>query len=172
MKLLLRANVPMLGTIGEVVTVKAGYARNYLVPYGLGVEPTPANLKRIEEEKKAYLAGLAERKAEIRARAALVDGKEITLSCRANEQGHLYGSVGPAQIVEALAADGVHIEEGNILLDEPIRTLDKYEVKLGFGEEVTASIDVWVVPIREEEDEDSPAGVAGADAPAEESAQE
>ncbi len=168
MKLLLRANVPKLGVIGDVVTVKAGYARNYLVPYGLGVEPTPANLKQIEEQKQANLIELAKLKAEIQARAAVVNGKEITLSCRANKQGHLYGSVGPAQIVEALAADGLYVEEENILLDEPIRTLDKYEVKLGFGEDVTAKIAVWVVPIREEdEDEDS----SPAEAPGEDSAE-
>jgi large subunit ribosomal protein L9 len=150
MKVLLRANVPHLGQIGDVVQVKAGYARNYLVPRGLAAEPTPGNLKRIEVEKQAYLAELAKRKAEVQARAALVDGKEVTIAALANEEGHLYGSIGPAQIVEALARENLHVEEENIVLPEPIRALDKYEVNLRFAEEVTAKINVWVVPAHQE----------------------
>lgn len=150
MKILLRRNVRNLGQIGEVVEVKDGYARNYLLPQGLATLPTEGNLKRIEAEKEAYLAELAKIRAEIEARAKVVDGKEVTIAARANEEGHLYGSVGPAQIVEALARENLTIDEDNVLLDEPIRTLDKYEVKLGFGEDVHATIHVWVVPIREE----------------------
>lgn len=150
MKVLLRANVPNLGKIGDVVNVKAGYARNYLVPQGLAMEPTEGNLKRIEVEKKAYLEQLAKLKAEIEARAKLVDGKEVTIAARANEEGHLYGSVGPAQIVEALAKENLHVEEKDVRLAEPIRKLDKYDVKLHFGEEVEATVGVWVVPIHDD----------------------
>jgi large subunit ribosomal protein L9 len=150
MKVLLRANVPHLGQIGDVVQVKAGYARNYLVPRGLAAEPTTGNLKRIEVEKLAYLAELAKRKAEVEARAKLVDGKEVTIAALANEEGRLYGSIGPAQIVEALARENLHVEEENIVLPEPIRTLDKYEVSLRFAEEVTAKVNVWVVPSHQE----------------------
>jgi large subunit ribosomal protein L9 len=158
MKVLLRANVPHLGQIGEVVQVKSGYARNYLMPRGLAAEPTTGNLKRIEAEKKAYLAELAKRKAGIQARAALVDGKEVTITALANEEGHLYGSVGPAQIVEALAREDLHVEEENIVLPEPIRTLDKYEVALSFGEGVTAKVNVWVVPAHREDQPPAEAG--------------
>ena len=146
MKILLRANVPNLGQIGDVVNVKPGYARNYLVPQGLAVEPTGGNLKRVEAEKASYLAQLSRQHAEIEARAKLVDGKEVTIAALANEEGHLYGSVGPAQIVEALAREGLSIDEQNVALDEPIRTLDKYAVPLKFGHDVTATINVWVVP--------------------------
>lgn len=154
MKVMLRQNIPNLGTIGDVVDVKAGYARNYLLPHGLAAEPTDANLRRIEEEKQAYLQLLAKEKAAIEARAELVNGKEVTITARANEEGHLYGSVGPAQIVEALAKENIPVEEANILLDEPFHTLDKYEVSLGFGHDVTASISVWVVPVHDEDDAD------------------
>ncbi len=153
MKLLLKKNVPHLGIIGDVVEVKPGYARNYLLPYNLAVEPTQANLKAIEAAKQAYLEELARIKAEIQARAQLVDGKEVTIAARANEEGHLYGSVGPAQIVAALAEQNVTINEENVALVEPIRTLDKYEVPLKFGHDVTATVHVWVVPIREEGDQ-------------------
>jgi large subunit ribosomal protein L9 len=160
MKVLLRANVAHLGQIGDVVNVKAGFARNYLVPQGLAIEPTSGNLKRVESEKAAYLAELAKKRAEVEARAKLVDGKEITIAALANPEGHLYGSVGPAQIVEALARENLNIEESNVVLAEPIRTLDKYQVPLKFAHEVTASISVWVVPARGSGEEAAPAGEA------------
>jgi large subunit ribosomal protein L9 len=156
MKVLLRRNVSNLGIIGEVVDVKPGYARNYLVPQGLAIQPTEGNLKRVEAEKAAYLAELAEQRKELEAQAKLVDGKEVTIQARANEEGHLYGSVGPAQITAALAEQNVFVEQNHIKLDEPIRQLDKYEVTVDFGEEVTATVTVWVVPIRSEAVEDLP----------------
>ena len=154
MKVLLRRNVSKLGKIGEVVEVKSGYARNYLVPQGLAVEPTKGNVKAIEDEKQAYLQELAKEKAQLEAKAQLIQGKEITISVRANEEGHLYGSVGPAQIAAALAEEGMFIESEHISLDEPIHQLDKYDVKVNFSEEVSATIHLWVLPLREEGNED------------------
>ena len=162
MKVLLRKNVYNLGKIGDVVEVKPGYARNYLLPQGLAYQPTEGNLKRVESEKAAYLEELARQRAELQARADLVNGKEVTIAARANEEGHLYGSVGPAQIVAALGEQGAFVEERNVVLGQPIRQLDKYEVTLRFEEEVTAQIIVWVVPIREEGDEE-PAPAAEAE---------
>ena len=151
MKVLLRKNVTNVGKIGDLIEVKAGYARNYLLPQGFAYEPTAANVKQVEREKQKYLQELARQRAEIQARAALVNGKEVTISARANEEGHLYGSVGPAQIVAALAEQNCFIEVENVVLDEPIRKLDKYNVTLKFAEDVTAAISVWVVPIHGEE---------------------
>jgi len=153
MKVLLRRNVVNLGRIGEVVEVKDGYARNFLLPQHLAIAPTEGNLKRVEAEKEEYLKELARLKSQLEAKAAVLQGREITISARANDEGHLYGSVGPAQIVAALAADGIFIEASNVILGEPIRTLDKYDVRVRFGEDVMATIHVWVVPIREETDE-------------------
>lgn len=150
MKVLLRRNVPKLGKIGEVVDVRAGYARNYLLPQRLAVEPTEGNLKAVEAEKERYLQELAAMRTELEARAATIRGTEVTIAARANEEGHLYGSVGPAQIVSALAEKGVFVETENIVLDSPIRRLDKYDVELLFGEDVKSLIHVWIVPIREE----------------------
>ena len=103
MKVLLRKNVGRFGKIGDVVEVKAGYARNYLLPQGLAVRPTEANIRAVEADKQCYLEEVARQRADLEARAAAVQGKEITIAARANEEGHLYGSVGPAQIVSALA---------------------------------------------------------------------
>jgi len=159
MKVLLRRNVSKLGKIGEVVDVKPGYARNYLLPMSLAVAPTEANLKAVESEKKAYLEELAKLKAELAAKAAVVQGKEITISARANEEGLLYGSVGPAQISSALADEKIFIDAQYIVMSEPIRKLDRYDVQLRFGEEVSATIHVWVVPVREA-GEEAPAAEA------------
>jgi len=149
MKVLLKTNVSKLGKIGDVVDVKDGYARNYLLPHRLAIEPTEANLKAIEVEKQRYLEELARRRDELETKAALIRGKEITISARANQEGHLYGSVGPAQIAAALAAENVFVDAKYIALDEPIRTLDKYDVQVSFSEDVHATIHVWVVPAHE-----------------------
>jgi len=164
MKLLLRRNISKLGNIGDVVEVKPGYGRNYLLPQGLAVVPTEANIRAIEGEKQRYLQELAKQREELQAKAALVHGKEITVPARANEEGHLYGSVGPAQIAAALAAENIFIEPQSIVLDEPIRRLDKYDLTVRFSAEVTATISVWVVPVRESgQEDDSPAPSPPAD---------
>jgi large subunit ribosomal protein L9 len=149
MKVLLRRNVRKLGKIGEVVDVKPGYARNYLVPQGMATQPTESNIKQVEREKEAYLAELAKQREELSARAQVLDGKEITIPARANEEGHLYGSIGPAQITACLAENNLFVEPENIRLDHAIRQLDKYDITVEFDEDITATIAVWVVPIRE-----------------------
>ncbi len=151
MKLLLRENISNLGIIGDVVDVKPGYARNYLIPQGKATAPTEANIKAVEADKARYLEQLAEQRKELEIRAKAVDGKEITISSRANEEGHLYGSIGPAQIAAALAEEKVFVNAQEIVLPEPIRQLDKYDVEIRFAENVQATIHVWVVPIRDEE---------------------
>jgi large subunit ribosomal protein L9 len=150
MKVLLKQNIRKLGLIGEIVEVKGGYARNYLIPQGLGTQPTEANIRQVDRAKEAYLAQVARDKVEIEARAKLVDGKEVTIAARANEEGHLYGSIGPAQIAQALADEGTMIEASAILLSDPLRQLDKYDLAIEFGEDVTASVTVWVVPLLED----------------------
>jgi len=149
MKVLLRRNVPKLGHVGEVVDVKTGYARNYLIPQHLAAEPTPANVKAVEAEKAKYLEQIARERAELEVKATALRGKELTIAARANEEGHLYGSIGPAQIVAALAEQQIHVEPENIVLDEHIRRLDKYDVDVRFAEDITATIHVWVVPIHD-----------------------
>jgi large subunit ribosomal protein L9 len=166
MKVLLNQNVSKLGEIGEVVDVKPGYARNYLLPQGLATAPTEANIRKVEEQKQRYLEELARQREEIEARARVLEGKQLTIAARANEEGHLYGSVGAAQIAAALAEDGIFIQPENVVLGEPIRQLDKYDVTIRFAQEVTATIHVWVVPIREVEGQAAPPEEPVADEPA------
>lgn len=159
MKVLLRENVRKLGQIGEVVDVKPGYARNYLIPQGLAAAPTEANVRAVEAAKAKYLAELAKQREAYQQRADAIKGTEITITALANEEGHLYGSIGPAQIAAALGDEGHYIEASEVVLDEPIRTLDKYEVTVELADDITATINVWVVPDRE-----SAAAMAAAEA--------
>jgi large subunit ribosomal protein L9 len=150
MKILLRRNVRKLGQIGEVVDVKPGYARNYLLPFGLAVAPTAGNLKAIEAEKQAYLQELAQKKAELQTQANLLAGKEFTIVARCNEEGNLYGSIGPAQVAQAMDKEGIAMSADNIVLDEPIRKVDKFEIKVAFDDDISATIVVWVKPTPED----------------------
>lgn len=150
MKVLLRQNISQLGKIGDVVDVKRGYARNHLLPKGLAAEPTKANIKAIEAGKQRYLEELAVKRGQVEARAMLLRGREVTIAARANEEGALYGSIGAGQIIEALGEHSVGITLENIELPSPIRRLDKYDVQINLGQDVTATIHVWIVPIRED----------------------
>jgi len=156
MNVLLRQNIQRLGNIGDVVDVRPGYARNYLLPKGLAVQPTEANIKAVEAAKQAYLEELARQRQQVEAKAALIRGKEVTIAARANEEGVLYGSVGPAQIAAALAEQGAVVETENIVLDQPIRRLDKYDVQVRFDHDVTATVHVWVVPVHDEQNQAPP----------------
>ena len=158
MKVLLRRNVRKLGVIGEVVEVKPGYARNYLVPQGLAMAPNRANLKQVDAEKKAYLQELARLRAQIEARAKLMDGKEFTITARANEEGHLYGSVGPAQVAAIMAQEGHIVSAEDVRLDEPIHKLDKVEVTIELEEGITAKVTILVVPPADSEFQYPPPG--------------
>jgi large subunit ribosomal protein L9 len=150
MKVLLRRNIPKLGKIGELVEVKPGYARNFLLPQRLAVQPTQANLRAVEREKQRYLEELARMRGQLEAKAQLLAGKEITIRARANEEGLLYGSIGPAQIAAALAEQNLFVDQGTVELDSAIRKLDKYAVAIRFADDIRAEITLWVVPLREE----------------------
>jgi len=164
MKLLLKKTISKLGAIGEIVEVKNGYARNYLLPQGLAVEPTEANLRTIKAEKQAYLAEQTEQHEQMQAQATAISGKEITIAARANEEGHLYGAIGPAQICEALAAENIFLDPEHIPLDESIRQLDKYDITVRFADDITAQIHVWIVPIRDEDEPGTEMAASGAEA--------
>ncbi len=172
MKVLLRRNVSNLGKIGEVVEVKSGYARNYLLPQRLAVQPTAGNLKAVEAEKQKYLEQLARERAELQVQAQLLEGKEVTIPARANAEGHLYGSIGPAQIVAALAGMNIFVEAKTILLENAIRQLDKYDVVVSFAEDIKATLHVWVVPLRDEAGNVIPPDEAPAAETADESSEE
>ena len=146
MKVLLRRNVSNLGKIGEVVEVKPGYARNYLLPQHLAVEPSPANLKAVEIEKKKHLDEMARLRKEVEARAKAVEGKEITITAKANEEGQLYGSVGPRDIAKALMAEGFTVHVDQVRMAEHLKRLDTVTVTVHLGDDIESQVKVWVVP--------------------------
>lgn len=162
-QLLLSADVPSLGRIGDLVEVSEGYARNYLIPQGLGLKPTPSNLKRIEAEKKVVEVKRAKVLKEKKELAKKLEGVELTIVCKCNEQGHLFGSVGPKEITDALREEGYNIGQEQIELDEHIKQVDKYTVPVRFAEDVTAELIVWVAPEKSEEQDEADLGDDDAD---------
>ena len=154
MKLLLRKNIVKLGIIGDIVEVADGYARNYLLPYGMATEPTDANVRALAEARKIAEKEQAEHRAALTARAERLEGVEVMIHVRANEEGVLYGSVGRREIALALNAEGHEITEEQVALREPIRRLDNVAVEVQLLEDVQATVKVWVVPERVRTDED------------------
>lgn len=146
MKLLLAHDVKDLGKAGDMVNVKEGYARNYLVPSGLGIRPTEGNVKRVADGRKQREADDKARQQRLKEAAKVLEGISVTIKAQANEQGHLFGSVTEKDIAGALQALGHKIDESQILLAEPIRQLDRFRVPVRLAEGVEAAIDLWVVP--------------------------
>ncbi|MCC8165923.1 MAG: 50S ribosomal protein L9 [Planctomycetes bacterium] len=145
MKLLLQEDVKDLGLAGDVVSVANGYGRNYLLPRKLAVEVTPANLKQIESMKKMRVARELERVKDFRTLAERIAAIDITVKERVGDNDTLYGSVGPKQLVDALAAEGVTLELDMIRLEEPIKTLGVHRVRVRLHPEVETELKVWVV---------------------------
>lgn len=145
MKLLLRRDISKVGLAGDVVEVSEGYARNYLIPQNLAVEPTKANMRRIEEDKKLAEEQRRLRRQELEQRADRMRNVEVTISAACNPEGHLYGSVGPREIAAALRDEGHDVETKQIGLHEPIRQLDTVTVPVRFADELTVDVKVWIV---------------------------
>ena len=146
MKVLLRRNVEHLGKVGEIVDVSDGYARNFLLPRNLAVPSTPENEKMIEAERRRAEQRELERLKSLAEAAAYLDGKSITVQAKATDDETLYGSVGAAEICDAIRSEhNTEIEESNVVLDEPFKKLGVYEVPLRFGPEASAQIKLWIV---------------------------
>lgn len=146
MKVILREDVPSLGKAGEVVEVRRGYGRNYLVPRQLALVATEASLRHVEHEKGVALARKAKQKAAAGDVAMKLGNAKVTIGRRVGEQDKLYGSVTALDIAEALAAQGVTIDRHDIRLAEPIKTLGDFEVEVRLHSEVTAKVKVSVTP--------------------------
>ncbi len=145
MKILLRRDIQKVGLAGDVVEVKEGYARNYLIPQHLGVEPTKANMKAIEEDKRIALEERRLRRAQIEEQVAKMRDVEVTISAACNVEGHLYGSVGPREIAAALRDEGHSVEPKQVHLHTPIRQLDTITVPVVFADDLQVDVKVWVV---------------------------
>ena len=145
-KLLLQESVKKLGRVGDVVEVSAGYARNFLLPQRLAVEPTKSNLKRVEARRQEIERQERERREQQAALIKQLEGVEVTLERRANEQGNLYGAVSATEIAKALQAQGFNIEADDINLPGKLDRVEKYNVVVQFAEDLQAEIKVWVAP--------------------------
>ncbi|MGZ4808636.1 MAG: 50S ribosomal protein L9 [Thermoanaerobaculia bacterium] len=165
MKVILIDEIRGLGSRCDIVTVKDGYARNYLMPKNLAREATPGNLKAVEQEKKKW-ALLAQAEKTVAQKAAdSVQGMKIVVQKRTGENGQLFGSVTANEIADALLAKGVQVEKRRIELTHPIKTLGVHEVDVRLHREVTAHVQVEVVPIGVEKLEEQPAPAATAEQP-------
>ncbi len=166
MKLLLQRNVDKLGRIGEIVNVNRGYGRNYLLPQGLAVELTPDNINRFETMKRRLIALEQENKDKQIVVAKELEKASCTIIANSSEEGHLYGSVSARDIAAQLAADGFQVEQKCIQLDQPIKELGIYMVKMRLHPEVECQLKVWVVKGGEsgEAKKKEPEGSASAEA--------
>jgi large subunit ribosomal protein L9 len=149
-ELLLIQSVDHLGRQGDIVEVKSGYANNYLLPQGLATIATDHH-KRMVEKHRAKLEALhAARLEGFRKQAEDLGRLSVTIEANANEEGHLYGSVGPHEIAAALKAHGVTISPDQVRLDGLLKELALYTVKVHLHQDVDAELKVWVVPTAEE----------------------
>jgi len=146
MKVLLCQDVKELGWLGDIVEVNDGYARNYLLPQGLARPATEANIKAIAEEKGKWAEARKLEGAHLGEVAAAVEGAEAVLAAKANEQGVLFGSVGAAEIAGNLREQGFEVSDEHVELSQHIKQVGTHCVKLDFGDGLTATVSVVVVP--------------------------
>ncbi len=152
MDVILLERVEKLGAIGDVVTVKNGFARNYLLPNKKALRANAANKKLFEANRAKIEADNAAKRTDAESAAKDVDGKSVQLIRQASNTGQLYGSVSARDIVEALEADGVKVSKSQVVLGRPIKAIGMHEVKVVLHAEVTATVTVNVARSPEEAD--------------------
>jgi large subunit ribosomal protein L9 len=144
MELILRDDVDKLGRRGDIVKVKDGFARNFLLPRGLGMPVTAANKAMIDKERKAHMARLAKEKAEFEQVGARVATLRFIAPRKVGENDVLYGSVTSGDVAEFLKGKGIEIDKRKVLLDEPIKHLGEHEVRIKLHPEVQATLKLLV----------------------------
>ncbi len=157
MKILLVSDVKKLGWFGDVLEVNAGYARNYLLPEGLAIIPTEANLKSLAAEKAMRAEQRIVERKRLEEAAAAAEGKEAVIAAKANEQGHLFGSVSKEEIAVNLREQGLAVADDVVQLPEHIKEAGTHIVKLRFADDLIVSVNVIVVA------EPSPSSMGGAE---------
>jgi large subunit ribosomal protein L9 len=150
MQVILRTNVEKLGKLGDVVKVKPGYARNYLIPKKMAMEATPANMRVFEQQRQQLQKRLDEERFRAQGFADKLQQLEIVIPVRVGEHDKLYGSVTNAHIADALAKKGYEIDKKKIELPEPIRSLGDFQVEVKLHPEVRPELTVSVVRHGEE----------------------
>jgi large subunit ribosomal protein L9 len=150
MELILKKTVESLGEEGDIVKVKPGYARNYLIPKKIAVMASKSNLALLEQEKAAIEARRQKQRQDAESLAKKISGAVITIKHRVGEEEKLFGSVTAADISEKLAEMDIQLDKKNILLPEPIKTLGEFTVPIKVGYQTTSEIAVQVVPLESE----------------------
>jgi len=144
MKIILRQNIENLGKIGELVTVKDGYARNYLIPRSYAYYASEKAIKALEVEKKKYAKRIAKEKADAEIIAAKLSELQISIPMKVGEEGKLYGSVTSQMIAQELSIRGFEIDKRNIVIDESIKNLGVFDIKVRLHQEVITPLKIWV----------------------------
>ena len=155
MQVVLLERIAKLGQMGDVVTVKDGYARNFLLPQGKALRANKFNLERFENERVQLEAKNLEQKSEAEGVKAKLDGETVIIIRQSGETGQLYGSVSPRDIAEALTEKGFNLERGQIGLDAPIKVLGLHETKVTLHPEVSSTVTVNVARTEEEAERQS-----------------
>ena len=145
MKLILKTDVSQLGKSGEVIEVKPGYGRNYLIPRNLAVEATRKNVSQLEHEKRLIVLQQNRRLADSEKLVHQLESYSCTIPCKVGEEERLFGSVTSRDIAETLRRDGYAVDKRDVLLEEPLKNLGVYTVPVRVGPKVEAKLKVWLV---------------------------
>jgi large subunit ribosomal protein L9 len=145
-QVILRDDVPNLGKIGDVVRVKPGYARNFLLPRGLAIEANPKNLRVLEHQKRVIAAKAEREHKSAEASAKRLDGVKLSVRARAGEEGRLFGSVTNMDVERLLAEKGFHVDRRRIDLAEPIKQLGTYPIIVQIGRAVRVTVELTIEP--------------------------
>jgi large subunit ribosomal protein L9 len=143
-EVILREDVPHLGKIGQVVRVKPGFARNYLLPRGLAVDANPRNLRVLEHQKRIIAAKAEREHKHAEAAAAKLDGLRLTVKARAGEEGRLFGSVTNIDVERLLAEKGFSVDRRRIDVHEPLKQLGTYPIVVHVSRDVRATIELTI----------------------------
>ncbi len=145
MKVLLTDTLERIGVVGEVIDVSDGFARNYLLPKKLAIEPTEGNIERLQAARKEYEAKLKLLREGREKLLASLTGVEVTVARASNEDGHLFGSVSRRDLSEELQKQGFAVQPDDVQLDEPLRRIDTFTVPIQLAADLKTQIKVWVV---------------------------
>jgi len=145
MKVILRKDVDKLGSIGDIINVKTGYARNFLIPRNLAYFASEGALKKLSIEKKQYAKVLEQEKSDAQTLSAKLAEIQVSIPMKVGEEGKLYGSVTAQMIADELLVHKIKIDRRSILIDEPIKSLGVFDVKVKLHQDVTSLVKVWVI---------------------------
>ncbi|WP_417847847.1 50S ribosomal protein L9 [Thalassoglobus sp.] len=145
-ELMLAEDVPKLGNQGEIIRVKPGFARNYLIPMGLATVATPANKMMVESHRKRQEEAQIARRKSIKALGDKIKNYSVTLEANATDEGQLYGSIVASDVSKALKSANYEVEASHVQMEGPIKSLGMYTIPIILDHDVKTEVKVWVVP--------------------------